>query len=80
MLTSDKYCNARPNAGSLHELIDGQREVVEAGHPVFRQTADRLSQSRVKTRTAWTKYRPARAFWIGVLIGLLLVGFVFAMT
>jgi hypothetical protein len=80
MLTQGKSFKARPNAGSLDQVLDGQREVVEAGHPVLRQTADRLSQSRFRTRAAWTKYRPTRAFWIGVLIGLLLVGFVLTMT
>jgi hypothetical protein len=80
MLTPGKYGNTRPNADPLDQVLDGQREAVKAGHPVLRQTADRLPQSRFRTRAAWTKYRPARAFWIGVLIGLLLVGFVFAMT
>jgi len=80
MLTPGNYCNARPDAGPLDQVLDGQREVVEAGRPVLRQTADRLPQSRLRTRAAWTRYRPTRAFWIGVLIGFLFVGFVFAMT
>jgi len=80
MLTQGKSFKARPNARPFGRVLDGQRGVVEAGHPVLRQTADRLPQSRFRTRAAWTKYNPTRALWVGVLIGLLLVGFVFAMT
>jgi hypothetical protein len=47
---------------------------------ILRQTAERVPQARFRTRAAWTKYRPGRAFWIGVFIGLLLVGYVFTMT
>jgi hypothetical protein len=50
------------------------------GYPVLRQTVDRLHQPRFTARAAWTRYRPSRAFWIGVLIGLLAVGVVFTMT
>jgi len=45
---------------------DGQRRIVHAGHPVIRQDP--------------TPPPPARAFWIGVLIGLVLVGLAFAVT
>ena len=79
MLAPGKTVMRDPTRVLFDQVLDGQREVV-AGHPVLRQTADRLSQSRFRTRAAWTKFRPAPAFWIGVLIGLLLVGFVFTMS
>jgi len=79
MLTQGKSFKARPNARPFGRVLDYQRELIEAGYPVLRQV-DRLLQPRFRTRAAWTKYRPTRAFWIGVLIGLLLVGFVFALT
>jgi hypothetical protein len=80
MLTQGKSFNARPNTRPLGQVLDDQRDFIKTGHPVLRQTADRLPQSPFRTRATWTKYRPTRAFWIGVLIGLLLVGFVFTMT
>jgi hypothetical protein len=80
MLIPGKSFNARPNTRPFDQLFGDQRELIEAGYPALRQTVDRLHQPRAGAHPAGTTYRPSRPFWIGVVIGLVLVGLVFAMS
>lgn len=64
----------------LRQNLDDRRELIMAGYPVLRRAVDRPHQPQFMAHAAWTRYRPSPAFWIGVLIGLLAVGFVLTMT
>jgi hypothetical protein len=80
MLTQGKSFNARPNARPLGQVFDDQRELIKAGYPVLRQPS---IGSIIRGPGRMRRGRGtglSRAFWIGVLIGLLVVGLVFAMA
>jgi hypothetical protein len=80
LLTQGKSFNARPNARPPGQVLDDQRELIKAGYPVLRQPSigsiNRGSGRMRRGRGTGL----SRAFWIGVLIGFLAVGLVFAMT
>ena len=80
MLTQGKSFNARPNARPLGQVLDDQRELIKAGYPLIRQPSIG-SINRGPWRTPCGQGTGlSRAFWIGALIGLLLVGLAFAVA
>jgi hypothetical protein len=80
MLTEGQASSARANEHPLGQALDDRQEPIEADYPVLRQpsirSADRGSRRMRRGRLAGV----SRAFWIGALIGLLLVGLAFAVA